>query len=114
MTGNGEILNSQDWALAAGSGERLEVHITYQQTPGARPPASEVRFYSAKNPTFFQISKQEQVLDILRNTTTSPPEPVKKLSFNGGCGSYAKLFDGTQKLLSWDNIIWINRTVSVP
>jgi hypothetical protein len=24
------------------------------------------------------------------------------------------MFDGTQKLLSWDNILWINRSVLLP
>jgi hypothetical protein len=24
------------------------------------------------------------------------------------------LFDGTQKVLSWDNILWINRSVLLP
>jgi len=28
--------------------------------------------------------------------------------------SYAKLFDGTEKLLSWDNILWIHRSVLTP
>ena len=73
---------------------------------------AEVKFYSAKNPSFYQISKQEQVLDILRNATTNPPDRVKEFSFKAGGGSYSKLFDGTEKLLSWDNILWINRSVS--
>ena len=55
--------------------------------------------------------RQEQVLDILRNTTTNPPDRVKEFSFKAAGGSFAKLFDGTEKLLSWDNIIWMNRWV---
>ena len=54
------------------------------------------------------------MLDILRNTTTNPPDRVKDYSLKISGGSYAKLFDGTQKVLSWDNSLWINRTVSVP
>jgi hypothetical protein len=65
-------------------------------------------------PTFFQISRQEQVLDILRNVTTNPPDRVKEFSFKAGGGSYAKLFDGTEKLLSWDNIVWIHRSILLP
>ena len=45
---------------------------------------------------------------------SNPPDRVKEFSFKAGGGSYSKLFDGTEKLLSWDNILWINRTVSVP
>jgi hypothetical protein len=72
------------------------------------------KYYSAKNPTFYQISREEQVLDILRNTTTNPADRVKAFSIRAGGGAYAKLFDGTEKVLSWDNILWINRTVLIP
>ncbi len=113
-TGTGKILNSQDWVLAAATGERLEMHMKYEQGPAAKTPLTEVKFYSAKNPAFYQISRQEQGIDILRNLTVNPPDHVKEFSFKGGGGSYSKLFDGTEKLLSWDNLIWINRTVLVP
>ena len=113
-SGAGAILESQDWVFAAASGERLELHIKYEKGVGNRTTPTEVKFYSAKNPSFFQISKQEQVLDILRNATTNPPDRVKEFSFKGSGGGYSKLFDGTEKLLSWDNILWINRTVSLP
>ena len=68
----------------------------------------------AKNPGVAQISRQEQVLDILHNVTTTPPDRVKEFSFKGSGGSYAKLFDGTEKVLSWDNIVWLNRSVMQP
>jgi hypothetical protein len=61
-----------------------------------------------------QVSKQEQVLEILRNPTTNPPDKVKAFSFKGSGGSYAKLFDGTEKPVSWDNVIWMNRSISTP
>ena len=112
--GSGPILDSQDWVFAAASGERLELHIKYERGVANKGNPNDTRFYSAKTPGFFQISHQEQVLDILRNTTTNPPDRVKEFSFKGSGGSYAKLFDGTEKVLSWDNILWINRTVSIP
>ena len=72
--------------VGAGAGAGLkyvdrELHITF--TPGVanKGNPAEVKFYSAKNPNFYQISKQEQVLDILRNVTTTPPDRVKKFSF---------------------------------
>jgi hypothetical protein len=110
----GPIIDTQDWTFAAASGEKLELHLKYERGSGSKGNPSETRFYSAKNPSFFQISRQEQVLDILRNTTTNPPDRVKEFTFKGSGGSYAKLFDGTEKALSWDNILWINRTVLVP
>jgi hypothetical protein len=111
---SGPIIDSQDWVFVANTGERLEMHIKYERGVANKGNPADVKFYSAKNPTFYQISRQEQVLDILRNATTNPPDRVKEFSFKAGGGTYSKLFDGTEKLLSWDNILWINRSVSVP
>ena len=81
--------------------------------PARRDPA-DTRFYSAKNPAFYQISRQEQILDVVRNATTHPPDRVREFSFKAAGGGYAKLFDGTEKLLSWDNFVWVNRSILVP
>jgi hypothetical protein len=110
----GPILDSQDWVFAAAAGEHLEMHIKYERGVGNKGNPADVKFYSAKTPSFYQISRQEQVLDILRNVTTTPPDRVKDFSFTASGGSYAKLFDGTQKVLSWDNIVWISRSVLLP
>jgi hypothetical protein len=113
-TGGGPLIDTQDWTFAAVSGEKLELHLKYERGSANKGNPSDTRFYSAKNPSFFQISRQEQVLDILRNTTTNPPDRVKEFVFKGSGGTYAKLFDGTEKALSWDNILWLNRTVLLP
>jgi hypothetical protein len=113
-SGTGPIMDSQDWVFGDATGEHLEMHIKYERGVANKTNPADTKFYSAKNPGFYQISKQEQVLDILRNATTNPPNRVKEFSFKAGGGSYSKLFDGTEKLLSWDNILWINRTISVP
>lgn len=105
---------SQDWVFTAATGEHLELHIQFDRGVGNKTNPADVKFYSAKNPRFFQISRQEQVLDILRNVTTKPADRVKEFSFKGSGGSYSKLFDGTVKVLSWDNIVWINRSVLLP
>jgi hypothetical protein len=112
--GGGAVTDSQDWVFQAASGEHLELHIEYEHGVGNRGNAADVKFYSAKNPTVAQISRQEQVLDILRNVTTTPPDRVKKYSFKASGGAYGKLFDGTERALSWDNLVWLNRSVSQP
>jgi hypothetical protein len=106
--------DSQDWAFAAAGGEHIEMHIRYEKGVANRGNPSDTRFYSAKTPTFFQISHQEQVLDILRNATTNPPDRVKEFSFKASGGSWSKLFDGSERVLSWDNIIWMQRAVLLP
>ena len=110
----GSIIDTQDWDFSAATGEHVQMHIRYERGVGNRANVSDVKFYSAKHPSFYQISRQEQVLDILRNVTVNPPDRVKEFSFKAGGGSYAKLFQGTPKLLSWDNILWINRSVLLP
>jgi hypothetical protein len=112
--GSSPIMDSQDWVFQAASGEHLEMHIKYERGTANKGNPADTKFYSAKNPVFFQISRQEQVLDILRNATTNPPDRVKEFSLKASGGSYSKLFDGSEKLLSWDNILWINRSVFLP
>jgi hypothetical protein len=108
---SGAPLDSQDWVFQAPSGEHLELHIKYEHGSANHGNPSEGKFYSAKNPSTVQTWRQEQVLDILRNPTTNPPDKVKEFSFKASGGSYAKLFDGTERPVSWDNIIWLNRTI---
>ena len=112
--GSGPTIDTQDWEFRATTGERLEMHIEYERGVGNKGALNEVKFYSGKDPSKYQISKQEQVLEILRNPTTNPPDRVKKFSFKGSGGSYAKIFDGTERVVSWDNILWINRSVLLP
>ena len=108
------VTETQDWVFQAASGERLELHITFERGVANRNQPSDTKFYSAKTPATYQISRQEQVLEILRNVTTNPPDRVKQYSFKGSGGSFVKLFDGTEQTVSWDNILWMMRTVSVP
>ena len=48
----------------AWTSEQLELHITFERGVANRGPAADVKFYSAKNPSTYQISKQEQVLEV--------------------------------------------------
>jgi hypothetical protein len=113
-SGDGPMIESQDWHFAAPSGEHFVLHITYERGIMNKRNLQDRKYYSAKNPGYYQISREEQVLDILRNVPTNPPDRVKEFSLELGGGSYAKLFDGTQQVLSWDNILWINRAVVLP
>jgi hypothetical protein len=110
----GQVTESQDWVFGAATGEHLEMHIEFERGVANKGETADVRFYSAKNPGFYQISRQDRVLEVLRNATTHPPDHVKSFSFKASGGSFAKLFDGTQKVMSWDNISWIHRTVLLP
>lgn len=113
-TEGGLILDTQDWVFTAPSGENLEMHIVFERGVGNRRDSRDIRYYSAETPDFYQISRQEQVLEVLRNVTTTPRDRAREFSFSASGGRYAELFDGTHRVLSWDNIPWINRSVLVP
>ncbi len=113
-SGSGPVVETQDWSFAAASGEHLELHVTFERGVGNRGAARDTRFYSANDPSHYEISRQQQVLDILRNVTTGPPDRVREFSFTAGGGRYASLFDGSERPLSWDNVVWLDRDVLTP
>jgi hypothetical protein len=113
-SGADPIIEMQDWVFTAAGGERLEMHITFERGVANRGQPRETRFHSARDASIVEISRQSQVLDILKNVTTNPRDRVRSFSFSAGGGSYAGLFDGTERVLSWDNIVWLNREVLRP
>ena len=109
----GAMTGSEDWEFAAASGERMEVHIEYQRGPAVKG-GGETKFYFPNDPSKYQVFKVEQAIDIMRNATTNPPDHVKKFSYKAGGGKIAALFDGSEKLVSWDSFPWYIRTVIAP
>ena len=107
-------MDAQDWVFEATSGEHVEMHVTYDRGTPAREPISDTRLYSARNPSFYQLQRQVLAPDILRNVATSPPDRVHEFSFTCVGGIFATVCDGTQKVLSWDNILWNNRQIFQP
>lgn len=102
----------EDWELAGG-GERMAVHVTYERAP-ANKGGGEVRFYNPSDPGKYQIFKTDQGLDILRNVTTTPRDRVKEFSYAAVGGRLSALFDGKEKVLSWDSFPYYNRTIQAP
>ncbi len=112
-TSGGSSVETEDWNFSAPGGEHLQVHVKYQR--GALTKGGgEVKFYDPVDPRKYQIFKTEQGLDITRNATTHPPDHVMEFSYSIGGGKLAPLFDGTEKVLSWDSFPWYDRTVLAP
>ena len=105
------ITGSEAWEFVAATGERMEVHVEYERGPANRGGA-EVKFYNPSDPSKYQIFKTDQAIDIMRNVTTNPPDHVRKFSYKAGGGRIAALFDGTEKVVSWDLFPWYVRTIS--
>ena len=57
--------------------------------------------------------KSKLVRRLLADYGAATGEKNSRPAISGG-GTYAKLFDGTERTLSWDNIVWLNRTVLQP
>jgi hypothetical protein len=110
---NGTAIGSEDWEFAAASGERMEVHVEYERGAATKGGA-EVKFFYPNDPSKFQIFKTDQAIDIMRNPTTKPPDHIRKFSYKAGGGRIAALFDGSEKVVSWDSFPWYIRTVSTP
>jgi hypothetical protein len=109
----GAMSGAEDWEFAAASGERMELHVEYERGPAIKGGA-EVKFFNPVDPAQYQIFKTDQAIDIMRNPTTTPPDHIRKFSYKAGGGKIAALFDGTEKVVSWDSFPWYIRTVSVP
>jgi hypothetical protein len=108
-----ETLTEELWEFSAPSGERLDVSLKYERA-AARKTSNEVKFFSSVNPSFYQIFKIDQGLDIMRNSTITVRDRVKEFSYKAGGGKIAPLFDGTEKVVSIDALHWYNRGVYLP
>jgi len=109
----GALINDENWQFATTTGERLIVHVQYQRGTPAKG-GGEVKFFDPAEPSRYQIFKTEQGLDITRNATTNPPDHVMQFSYSIGGGKLGPLFDGSEKVLSWDSFPWYDRTVIAP
>ena len=107
------MTGAESWEFAAASGERIEVQIEYERGPLVKG-TPEVKFFYANDPSKYLTFKVDQGIDIMRNVTTNPPDRVKKFSYKAGGGKIAALFDGSERLVSWDSFPWYVRSVIAP
>jgi hypothetical protein len=113
VAGTGPTLTEEHWEFTAAAGERMEVHLRYERR-GAPKAAADVKFFSATNPSTYQIFKYERGLDIMRNATVNVADRVKEFSYKASGGRIGALFDGTERVLSIDAIHWSNRATYAP
>jgi hypothetical protein len=109
----GKALAEEDWDFTGSAGEHMGVHVKYEPALAAKG-GGEVKFFNPADPSKYQIFKTEQATDITRNATTNPPDRVKEFTYRAGGGRIAALFDGKEKVLSWDSQPWYNRSVIAP
>jgi hypothetical protein len=112
-TAGGAIENEDTWDFTGANGEHLSLHLTYERGV-ARKLSAETKFFSAADPSAYQIWKVDQGLDIMRNATVPVKDRVKTFEFKASGGRVAKLFDGSERVVSVDALHWYNRAVSTP
>lgn len=109
----GPIESEDTWDFTGADGEHLSLHLTYERGV-ARKLSAETKFFSAADPSTYQIWKIDQGLDIMRNATVPVKDRVKTFEFKASGGRVAKLFDGSERVVSVDALHWYNRAVSSP
>jgi hypothetical protein len=107
------IVNEDRWEFTGVNGEHMELHLTYERGV-ARKGGSETKFFSAADPSVYQIFKIEQGLDIMRNVTITVKDRVKTFELKASGGKVGSLFDGSERVLSVDALHWYNRGVYAP
>jgi hypothetical protein len=109
----GPIENEDTWDFTGTNGEHLSLHLTYERGV-ARKVGADTKFFSAADPNAYQIWKVDQGLDIMRNASVPVKDHVKTFEFKASGGRVAKLFDGSERVVSVDALHWYNRAVSSP
>ena len=98
---NGETVHEM-WDLEAVGGEHLSLDVTYHPAP-ANIFSYPTRFLDPADPSKVTLVRTEEITDITRNVTLTPPDRVVAFSFKAGGGKYAALFQAPAKVLSWDS-----------
>ncbi|HEY3641428.1 MAG TPA: hypothetical protein VGL31_10050 [Xanthobacteraceae bacterium] len=112
-TADAQAQTTENWAFTAASGEHMELHLKYDRGIG-RKASNETKFFSSVNPSFYQIFKVDQNLDIMRNATITVPDKVKEFQYKASGGKIGALFDGSERVLSIDCLAWYNRAIYAP
>jgi hypothetical protein len=113
-TADGVTLGEETWEFIGANGERLETHVKYERGAGRRNPAQELKFFDPAKPEAYQIFKIESGLDIMKNASVPVKDRVREFSYKATGGPAGALFDGTEKVLSWDSFHWYHRAIYTP
>ena len=107
------IESEETWDFTGANGEHMALHLTYERGV-ARKLSAETKFFSAADPSSYQIWKIDQGLDIMRNATVAVKDRVKEFQLKASGGRIGTLFDGNERVVSVDALHWYNRAVSSP
>jgi hypothetical protein len=112
---DGVTRGQENWEFVAANGQRFEAHLKYERGPARLNPTSTTKFFNPASPSSYQIFKVDSGLDIMKNASVEVPDHhVTDFSYKASGGPLGALFDGTEKVLSWDSFHWYNRGIYNP
>jgi hypothetical protein len=112
---DGVTHGQENWEFVAANGERFETHLKYERRPARRNPTAEVKFFNPSNPASYKTFKVDSGLDIMKNASVEVPDHhVTDFTYKVTGGKLGGLFDGSEKVLSWDSFHWYNRGIYTP
>jgi hypothetical protein len=74
----------------------------------SRPPANR------QNQPRFNLSHPLEIMLLAKMRIAAVKDKVKEFSYKVSGGNLGSLFDGTEKVLSWDSFHWYNRGIYTP
>jgi hypothetical protein len=102
----------ESWQFRADNGDQIELQLRYVRAL-ATNSKTEALVHSAKMPDFYRIYRVEQAIDVVRSTATAA-DRVQKFKFKAVGQPFARLFDGTEQLISITSIPLYSRQVFLP
>lgn len=103
---------AETWDVTVDDGSKLSADLTYVRATPIRQVATS-NVYAAKISGFYRIYRTNQGLDLMRGSALVA-DRVQSLSFQATGPRFAKLFDGSEKLISVTAVPWHVRDVSLP
>jgi hypothetical protein len=110
LSGSGAAL--ERWSMRDGKGGAIDLQVQYQRGTPSRAK-SEGRPRSGSDPKTWRIYRVEQSTDLLRSVHGGG-DRVQKLALSVKVPELAKLFDGSEQLISVTSIPWYTRQTLLP
>jgi len=100
------------WSMKDGKGGAIDLHVQYQRGTVARGKV-EAKPRSGSDPKTWRIYRIEQSTDVLRSVHGGS-DRVQKLDLKVNVPELAKLFDGSERLISVTSVPWYTRQTFLP
>ena len=108
----GEALIVESWEFKADGGAAVSMQAQFVRGAIAREK-SEARVYSQMKPEFSRIYRYEQGVDLVKGAGLAS-DRLQKLSMKVTGDPLARIFDGSEQLVTVNSIPWYTRDIFLP